>query len=87
GEQLYGIQMQLAKEDAARARNLQLGCVLLVMLLGILAAVVITRQITRPLRDTLAIVERIASGDLTHTDAITRRDELGVLQQGIQRMG
>ena len=87
GEQLYGLQMQLAKADTDRARELQMGCVVLVMLLGILAAVVITRQITRPLRDTMAIVERIASGDLTHTDAITRRDELGVLQQGIQRMG
>ncbi|AHG43442.1 methyl-accepting chemotaxis protein [Pseudomonas syringae CC1557] len=87
GEQLYGLQMQLAKADTDKARNLQIGCVVLVMLLGILAAVLITRQITRPLRDTLAIVERIASGDLTHTAAITRRDELGVLQQGIQNMG
>ncbi|SDX20494.1 methyl-accepting chemotaxis protein [Pseudomonas syringae] len=87
GEQLYGLQMQLAQADTAKARNLQIGCVVLVMLLGILAAVVITRQITRPIRDTLAIVERIASGDLTHTADITRRDELGVLQQGIQRMG
>ncbi|KPB75478.1 methyl-accepting chemotaxis protein [Pseudomonas cannabina pv. alisalensis] len=87
GEQLYGLQMQLAQADTAKARNLQIGCVVLVMLLGILAAVVITQQITRPIRDTLAIVERIASGDLTHTAAITRRDELGVLQQGIQRMG
>ncbi|PBQ22230.1 methyl-accepting chemotaxis protein [Pseudomonas congelans] len=87
GEELYGLQMQMGKEDTAHARSLQLGCVVLVMLLGILAAVVITRQITRPLRDTLAIVERIASGDLTHTEAVTRRDELGVLQQGIQRMG
>ncbi|RMV63547.1 Methyl-accepting chemotaxis protein, partial [Pseudomonas syringae pv. pisi] len=87
GEELYGLQMQMGKEDTAHARSLQMGCVVLVMLLGILAAVVITRQITRPLRDTLAIVERIASGDLTHTEAVTRRDELGVLQQGIQRMG
>ncbi|MCF5469375.1 HAMP domain-containing protein [Pseudomonas syringae] len=87
GEQLYGLQMQLAKADTDKARNLQIGCVVLVMLLGILAAVLITRQITRPLRDTLAIVERIASGDLTHTAAITRRDELGLLQQGIQNMG
>ncbi|KPC31496.1 Methyl-accepting chemotaxis protein [Pseudomonas syringae pv. cilantro] len=87
GEQLYGLQMQLAQAETDQARDLQIGCVVLVMLLGILAAVVITRQITRPIRDTLAIVERIASGDLTHTAAITRRDELGVLQQGIQRMG
>ncbi|WP_370695283.1 methyl-accepting chemotaxis protein [Pseudomonas sp. FP453] len=33
------------------------------------------------------MVERIASGDLSHNIQVTRRDELGVLQQGIQRMG
>ncbi len=47
----------------------------------------ITRQITGPLRDTLAVVDRIASGDLSQDVQVTRRDELGVLQQGIARMG
>ncbi|WP_438268979.1 methyl-accepting chemotaxis protein [Pseudomonas piscis] len=55
--------------------------------MGVLAAVIITRQITRPLRETLVAVERIASGDLTQDLHVTRRDELGVLQQGIARMG
>jgi len=87
GDELYAIQMQMGKTDTAHARNLQIGCVLLVMVLGIFAAAIITRQITHPLRETLAIVECIASGDLTHTMVITRRDELGTLQQGIQRMG
>ncbi|QHF01043.1 MULTISPECIES: methyl-accepting chemotaxis protein [Pseudomonas syringae group] len=87
GDELYDLQMKLGDTDTAQARNLQIGCVLLVLVLGILAAVIITRQITRPLQETLAIVDRIASGDLTHTEVITRRDELGVLQQGIQRMG
>jgi methyl-accepting chemotaxis protein len=49
--------------------------------------VIITRQITRPLRETLAVVERIAGGDLSHNLRVTRRDDLGVLQQGIARMG
>ncbi|MBP0948437.1 methyl-accepting chemotaxis protein [Pseudomonas alliivorans] len=87
GDELYDLQMKLGDDDTAQARNLQIGCILLVLILGIVAAVIITRQITRPLQETLAIVDRIASGDLTHTAVITRRDELGVLQQGIQRMG
>ncbi|MEE4670642.1 methyl-accepting chemotaxis protein [Pseudomonas alliivorans] len=87
GDELYDLQMKLGDDDTAQARNLQIGCILLVLILGIMAAVIITRQITRPLQETLAIVDRIASGDLTHTAVITRRDELGVLQQGIQRMG
>ena len=86
-DQLYQIQLDRRDAESARARSLQLISTLLALLVGILAAVVITRQITRPLRETLAVVERIASGDLTHDVHVTRRDELGVLQQGIARMG
>ncbi len=82
-------QLQLDRRDieSAQARQWQVICTLLALILGIVAAVLITRQITRPLQQTLEVVERIASGDLTRTLEVTRRDELGVLQQGIQRMG
>ncbi|MBH3427002.1 methyl-accepting chemotaxis protein [Pseudomonas alkylphenolica] len=84
---LYSLQLERRDNESAQARTLQLTATLLALLVGVLAAVIITRQITRPLRDTLAVVEKIASGDLTHNLRVTRRDELGVLQQGIQRMG
>ncbi len=86
-EALYAIQLQRRDAESAQARSLQLISTLLALLVGIIAAVIITRQITRPLQETLAVVERIASGDLSHNIQVTRRDELGVLQQGIQRMG
>ncbi|AZF01886.1 Methyl-accepting chemotaxis sensor/transducer protein [Pseudomonas orientalis] len=86
-DKLYDIQLERRDAESAQARSLQLISTLLALLVGIIAAWVITRQITRPLQDTLAVVERIASGDLSHTIQVTRRDELGVLQQGIQRMG
>ena len=86
-DELYAIQLQRRDIESAQARTWQLGSTLLALLFGVLAAVIITRQITRPLRETLAVVEKIAAGDLTHNLHITRRDELGVLQQGIQRMG
>ncbi|KTC39853.1 methyl-accepting chemotaxis protein [Pseudomonas sp. L5B5] len=84
---LYQIQLDRRDVESAQARSLQLTSTLLALLVGVLAAVIITRQITRPLRETLTAVERIASGDLTQDMHITRRDELGVLQQGIARMG
>ena len=86
-DRLYQVQLDRRDSESAQARSLQLVSTLLALLVGILAAVLITRQITRPLRETLAVVERIASGDLSHTLHVTRRDELGVLQQGIARMG
>ncbi|WP_341959921.1 methyl-accepting chemotaxis protein [Pseudomonas sp. RC10] len=86
-QQLVDLQTSLGAEDTKQARTLQIGGTLLALIFGALAALIITRQITRPLQETLAVVDRIASGDLTHTLTVTRRDELGVLQTGIQRMG
>ena len=85
-KELTAIQMERRDEETASARTLQLSTTVLALLIGILAAWLITRQITRPLQDTLAAVERIAGGDLSQTLQVTRRDEIGVLQQGIQRM-
>ncbi|QBX39742.1 methyl-accepting chemotaxis protein [Pseudomonas fluorescens] len=86
-EQLYQIQLDRRDIESAQARTFQLISTLLALFVGVIAAVIITRQITRPLQETLAVVERIASGDLTQNVTVTRRDELGVLQQGIARMG
>ncbi|MCO7597099.1 methyl-accepting chemotaxis protein [Pseudomonas brassicacearum] len=84
---LYKIQLERRDNESAQARSLQTIATLLALLVGVLAAFLITRQITRPLRETLDVVEKIASGDLTQDLRVTRRDELGVLQQGIARMG
>jgi methyl-accepting chemotaxis protein len=86
-DQLQQVQLTRRDQDSAQARTWQLLSTVLALVFGVLAAVIITRQITGPLQQTLAVVERIASGDLSYTPAVTRRDELGLLQQGIQRMG
>jgi len=86
-QQLVDIQKTLGDKDTEQARMLQIGGTLLALIFGALAAVIITRQITRPLQQTLTVVDRIASGDLTQDLVVTRRDELGTLQVGIQRMG
>ncbi|MDB5980171.1 MAG: histidine kinase, region: chemotaxis sensory transducer [Pseudomonas sp.] len=86
-DELYKLQMSARDQESGQSRTLQLGATLLALILGALAAVLITRQITRPLQQTMAVVDRIAAGDLSQTLTVTRRDELGVLQQGIQRMG
>ncbi|MBV7564798.1 methyl-accepting chemotaxis protein [Pseudomonas sp. sia0905] len=84
---LLAMQVKLRDSDSAFATQMMTAATLLALLVGIVAAWLITRQITRPLQETLEAVERITSGDLTQTLQVTRRDELGVLQQGIARMG
>ncbi|KPW20287.1 Chemotaxis protein [Pseudomonas cannabina pv. alisalensis] len=58
----------------------------IVLLLGIFAAILITRQITRPLDSTVIAARRIADGDLTNDISTTRQDELGLLQNTMQHM-
>lgn len=58
----------------------------LALVMSILAAWIITRQITTPLQETLEVVERVASGDLSRNLRVDRKDELGKLQSTIQRM-
>ena len=59
----------------------------LAVLVGLMAAFVTTRLIVGPLRRTVEIAERVASGDLSHTEArAIRRDEIGKLQQAMQTM-
>jgi methyl-accepting chemotaxis protein len=79
---------QNAKRDAdsQQAQSMLGLATVLALLFGILAAWAITRQITLPLKQTLIAVDRVASGDLTHNLKVDRRDELGQLQGGIQRM-
>lgn len=86
-DDLYKIQLERRDDESVQARSLQTTATLLALLVGILAAFVITRQITRPLRETMEVVNKIASGDLTQNLRVTRRDELGALQEGIARMG
>ncbi|MGM3175160.1 methyl-accepting chemotaxis protein [Dickeya lacustris] len=59
---------------------------LITLVLGILIAWYISRQITHPLNNTVAIAESIATGDLTVNIETTRRDELGMLFDAMAKM-
>lgn len=58
----------------------------LAVILGLVAATVISRMIVVPLRYTVQLAQRVADGDLTQSEAVTRRDELGQLQQAMYGM-
>ncbi len=85
-KQLSSLQAVKRDNDSQHAKTLLAGCTLLALVLGIIAAWSITRQIVTPLAQTLKTVERVASGDLTQNTDTTRKDELGQLQRAVQRM-
>ncbi|KTT58601.1 histidine kinase [Pseudomonas oryzihabitans] len=59
---------------------------LIALLIGVAAAWVITRQITQPLATAMAMLKRVAAGDLTLRSDVARRDEMGELQRTTQAM-
>lgn len=75
------------RDDDLRQANLLLsGTTGLALLLGILAAWLISQLIVGPLMQTVQAAERVADGDLSQDLSVTRRDELGQLQASMQRM-
>ncbi|AIN60621.1 chemotaxis protein [Pseudomonas soli] len=79
-------QTAVRDQGTQQAKTLLAGATALALLLGVLAALAITRQIIVPLRQTLAAAERVAGGDLRQDLKSDRRDELGQLQASMQRM-
>ncbi len=79
-------QIQLRDEEALEARSMLSVIALLALVLGSLAAWLITRQITEPLRRTLQAAQCIAKGDLRSDLRVSRQDELGQLQNSMQQM-
>ena len=84
--QLLDDQATLVAKDSHFARTLQIATTLLALLIGALAAVVIARQISQPLRQALSAMEQVAAGDLSEQPASRRRDEVGQLQNALQGM-
>ena len=58
----------------------------LAVVLGLVAAALISRMIVVPLRYTVQLAQRVSNGDLTQSETVTRRDELGQLQQAMYGM-
>ena len=56
------------------------------VVLGLLAGLLISRSIIRPLQQSVAFAQRIAGGDLSQDLPLQRRDELGQLMAAMQGM-
>ena len=80
---------QVKKESAVSYRQVLLAVLVLAaaaMAFGLLAAVLITRSIVRPITDAVGIADHIASGDLTQKIVVSGRDETSQLLTAMQKM-
>ncbi|BAN47302.1 methyl-accepting chemotaxis protein [Metapseudomonas resinovorans] len=85
-EQLQASLLERRNRETTRVRLQLLGIAGVTLLVALFAAWSITRQIVRPLRETLVQARRIAEGDLCGVAPAARGDELGQLQQAVQGM-
>lgn len=81
------VEEEQAMAADSRKAVLMLGAMgLAAVILGLLAALLISRSIVAPLQQTVLFAQRIAAGDLTHDLPQDRRDEPGQLMAAMQRM-
>ncbi len=85
--QAYAAEDQSMQTQLQHSTLLIIGSSALALLVGLIAAGVITRLIVAPLRAVIAVAQQIASGDLSGRMEISRRDEIGQLMQAMQQMG
>src|SRR5262249_14373205 len=69
-----------------RTNSIVLGVILVALLLTGMAALVITRGITAPLAQAMAVAERVGAGDVEVPIEVTTRDEAGLLLASLQQM-
>jgi methyl-accepting chemotaxis protein len=86
-DQAYVAQDQAMQAELKRNSLLIIGSSALALLVGLVASWFITRLIVAPLRSVIQVAQQIASGDLSATIDVTRRDEIGQLMQAMQQMG
>ncbi|AZF62904.1 Methyl-accepting chemotaxis protein [Pseudomonas sp. LBUM920] len=85
--QAYDAEDQSMQAQLKKSAVLIIGSSALALLVGLIAAWVITRLIVAPLRTVIAVAQQIASGDLSGRMEVSRRDEIGQLMQAMQQMG
>ncbi|NWB91681.1 methyl-accepting chemotaxis protein [Pseudomonas agarici] len=85
--QAYAAEDQSMQAELKKNSILIIGSSALALLVGLVAAWLITRLIVAPLRSVIRVAQQIAAGDLTGTVEVKRRDEIGQLMQAMQQMG
>nr|WP_018125270.1 methyl-accepting chemotaxis protein [Desulfovibrio oxyclinae] len=79
-------QKTLMLEDMKNANIMMFSGTALAFVFGILAAVVLTRSITQPIRKGVQFAGAMAEGDFTSHLDIDQKDEIGVLAGALNRM-
>jgi methyl-accepting chemotaxis protein len=79
------LQFQANDKAYQAARILMLSASIVSLLLGLILSIVIARGFSLPLGRAVAVLERVADGDLTASLDVNTRDEVGRMAQALNR--
>ncbi|PWC11527.1 methyl-accepting chemotaxis protein [Brenneria corticis] len=83
-------KMAASAQDVAESyretRTLMAIVIIASIIAGLIIASLITRSVTHPIQEALAIAESVSKGDLTSQIRITRKDEAGMLLTALHNM-
>ncbi|WP_020070465.1 methyl-accepting chemotaxis protein [Paraburkholderia caledonica] len=79
-------QLDLRSNRVHRAMLVQVGLLGMMLLIAIVLSSIVVRRITGPLRNALALANRVADGDLTSHVEVVTTDETGQLMQALKAM-
>ncbi len=85
-DQAYAVDQQAMQAELSRNRVAIALATGLALLVGILAAWLITRAVVGPLKRVIGRAQRIAAGELGLEHEVPRTDEVGQLMQAMQQM-
>lgn len=79
-------QLVRLTEEANKLEIIIIAATATAIIVGLLAAILITQMIVSPLQRVVAVAEKIAGGDITEDLPTNRNDEPGQLMQAMQKM-
>jgi methyl-accepting chemotaxis protein len=77
---------QRTQSTVATAISVLVGAAAAAVMAGIFAAVLISRSVNKPIRESVEFAEHVAQGDLTGSVQVRRKDEVGALLTALDRM-
>jgi methyl-accepting chemotaxis protein len=83
---LMDLEVRRSGESYTAGRNLILGLATMAVILAALFGFMVTRSITIPILGVVALADAIAKGDLQSNIEVTRKDEVGRLQEAMKNM-
>ncbi|MBY0239612.1 MAG: CHASE3 domain-containing protein [Burkholderiaceae bacterium] len=83
---LLAERTEQAERQRTRTDFVLIGGGVLTAALSVLLAIMLTRNITRPLGEAVALAQRVAQGDLSSRIVVRGKDEIGTLLQALKDM-